>query len=220
MARHRARIGLVGARGYVGQELIRVLGRNPHFEIAFVCSRTQAGAPISKHLPGVELDLSFEDLSAEEVAEKDVDAVVLALPNEQAAPVVEALDARRPEAVVVDVSADHRFHDGWVYGLPELQRAKIVGARRIANPGCYATAASLVIAPLAGALGRAGAVLRCLGLQRRRHHALAAQRRGRAARQPDAVPAGGAPARARDHAPRRAGGLHAARGAVLPRGSA
>jgi N-acetyl-gamma-glutamyl-phosphate reductase len=74
--------------------------------------------------------------------------VVLALANGQAAPHVAAIDRARPETVVVDVSADHRFDDAWVYGLPEINRARIAGARRIANPGCYATAAALAVKPL------------------------------------------------------------------------
>jgi N-acetyl-gamma-glutamyl-phosphate reductase common form len=55
--------------------------------------------------------------------------------------------------VIIDISADHRFDDTWVYGLPELQREKIAGARRIANPGCYATALQLAIAPFVDDLG-------------------------------------------------------------------
>src|SRR6185369_8500582 len=56
---------------------------------------------------------------------------------------------------------DHRFHDGWAYGLPELQRAKIAGAKRIANPGCYATAAGLVVAPIAS---RLSGLAQCFGV--------------------------------------------------------
>lgn len=149
MTAGKARIGLCGARGYVGRETIRLLQRHPSFEIAFVSSRTQAGDPIGKHVPGADVDLVFEDLSAEAIADKGVDALILALPNELSHPVVAAVDARSPATVIVDVSADHRLDDGWAYGLPELHRAKIAGARRIANPGCYATAAALAVAPVA-----------------------------------------------------------------------
>lgn len=148
MTRDRARIGLVGARGHVGQELIGILRRHPRLEVAFVSSRTQPGVAV----PG--LDLRFEDLDADAVAAKGADAVVLALPNDLSRPVVQAIDAAKTDAVIVDVSADHRFDDAWVYGLPELFRAKIVGARRIANPGCYATAAALVVGPIAALLAQ------------------------------------------------------------------
>ena len=148
MARDRARIGLVGARGHVGQELLLILRRHPRFSVAFVSSRTQPGAPV----PG--LDICFEDLDAEQIAAKGADAVVLALPNDLSRPVVAAVDSAKAATVIVDLSADHRFDDAWVYGLPELFRAKIVGAKRVANPGCYATAAALVVGPMASLIER------------------------------------------------------------------
>jgi N-acetyl-gamma-glutamyl-phosphate reductase len=139
-----ARVGLVGARGYVGGEVVRLLARHPRAEIAFVTSRSTPGAPV----PGIE-GLAFEDLSPEEIAERGADAVVLALPNGLSPALVAAIDAAHPRTVIVDVSGDHRVDPDWVYGLPELFRTQLEGAHRIANPGCYATAAALVIAPVA-----------------------------------------------------------------------
>ncbi|MGN6518704.1 MAG: N-acetyl-gamma-glutamyl-phosphate reductase, partial [Dokdonella sp.] len=89
-----------------------------------------------------------ENLAHEDVAAKGADAVVLALPNGKSAQLVTAIDAARPDSVIVDLSADHRFEDAWYYGLPELTRASYDGQRRISNPGCYATAMQLAIAPL------------------------------------------------------------------------
>ena len=140
-------IGLVGARGYVGREIVAVLAKHPRFAVSFVVSRTQAGQPVAEHLPGAPADLVFEDLGPEEVARKGVDAVVLALSNGQAEPYVAAIDRVRAETAIVDVSADYRFHSTWVYGLPELARGRLRGARRIANPGCYATAMTLALTP-------------------------------------------------------------------------
>ena len=148
----RVRVGLVGARGYVGQELCKILARHPGLALAFVESKTQAGRPVAEHLAGAPDGLRFEELGPEGVAAKGADAVVLALSNGQAAPLVAALDHVRPETVIVDISADHRCDDGWAYGLPELGREKLRGARRIANPGCYATTAALVVAPVASLL--------------------------------------------------------------------
>jgi N-acetyl-gamma-glutamyl-phosphate reductase common form len=145
----RIRIGLVGARGYVGREIVSILARHPGAEIAFVASRTQAGQPVAEHLPGAPAGLVFEDLGPAQVAAKDAHAVVLALANDQAKPYVAALDGARPATVIVDVSADHRFHDRWIYGLTELHRVALGRARRIANPGCYATAIALALAPIA-----------------------------------------------------------------------
>lgn len=152
MAGGQRTVGIVGARGYVGQELIRILLRHPRLDIAYVVSRTQAGEPIARIVPGAPGDLVFEDLAAEAAAARGADAVVLALPNDLSPPHVAAVGRVRPDAVIVDVSADHRFDDAWVYGLPEHHRPRIAGARRIANPGCYATAAALAVRPVASLL--------------------------------------------------------------------
>lgn len=149
----RLTLGLVGARGHVGKELLAILARHPRLEVAFVVSRSHAGQPVGQPLAGAAAgDLVFEDLGPAAVAERGADAVVLALANDQAAPYVAALDGPSPRAVIVDVSADHRFDDAWCYGLPEIGRDRLRGARRIANPGCYATATALSLAPVADLL--------------------------------------------------------------------
>ncbi len=79
---------------------------------------------------------------------KGADVVVLALPNGKAGPYVEAIDQAKPETLIVDLSADYRFDERWYYGLPELTRERWRGEKRISNPGCYATAVQLSIAPL------------------------------------------------------------------------
>jgi len=146
-------VGLVGARGYVGRELVAVLARHPSFAVGFVASRTQAGLPVAERLPGAPAGLLFEDLGPGEVAAKGADVVVLALANDGARPYVDAIEGARPETVILDVSADHRFDDAWVYGLPEVVGADdLRGATRIANPGCYATAMALALAPVRAAL--------------------------------------------------------------------
>lgn len=138
------RVGVIGARGHTGAELMRILADHPYVEVVLAGSRDLAGQKV----PGVE-DLAYESLAPEEVANRGLDAVFLALPDGVGPPWTDALPT---ETVIVDISADHRFDDTWVYGLPELQREKIAGARRIANPGCYATALQLAIAPFVGDL--------------------------------------------------------------------
>ena len=148
----RRSIGIVGARGHTGAELIRLVAAHPHLELAFVSSRELAGQRVAEHNPAYSGTLCYENLDAEAVAAKGVDAVVLALPNGLAAPFVAAIDAVRPQTVIVDLSADYRFDEHWYYGLPELTRQKYAGQKRISNPGCYATAMQLAIAPLKGRL--------------------------------------------------------------------
>ena len=148
----RRKVGVVGARGHVGAEVIRLLARHPSLRLAFVSSRELDGQRVSDQVPEFGDDLRYENLDAEAVAARNADAVVLALPNDKAAAYVAAIDAQSPQSIIVDLSADYRFEDAWYYGLPELTRDRYAGQRRISNPGCYATAMQLAIAPLKDSL--------------------------------------------------------------------
>jgi N-acetyl-gamma-glutamyl-phosphate reductase len=141
-------LGIVGARGYTGSELIKLVAAHPRIELAFVSSRELDGRRVAEHNAAYAGELRFENLDADAVAAKGADAVILALPNGKAAPFVEALENAAPQTVIVDLSADYRFDPGWYYGLPELTRERYAGQKRISNPGCYATAMQLAIAPL------------------------------------------------------------------------
>lgn len=142
------RLGLVGARGYVGAELIRLIVAHPQYELAFVSSREREGQLLSAHESGYAGALRYVAYGPEAAAAHGVDALILALPNQKAAPFVAAVDAHAPDTLIVDLSADYRFTDDWYYGLPELTRTRYTGQRRISNPGCYATAMQLAIAPM------------------------------------------------------------------------
>ncbi len=142
------RVGIVGARGHVGAELIRLLAAHPRFELAYVGSRELDGQRLADHIPAYSGELRYSSPANEALPSLGADAVVLALPNGKAAACVAAFDAAHMDPVIVDLSADYRFDDGWYYGLPELTRACYLGERRISNPGCYATAMQLAIAPM------------------------------------------------------------------------
>ena len=144
----RYSVGLVGARGYVGSELIRLLAAHPQFELTFVSSRERAGERLDAYESGYVGDLYYVNYDAAQCARAGVDALVLALPNGKAAEYVAAVDAVAPSTVIVDLSADYRFDEAWYYGLPELTRTRYAGQKRISNPGCYATAMQLAIAPM------------------------------------------------------------------------
>lgn len=149
------RLGLIGARGYTGQALTTLLSGHPYLNLSHVSSRQLAGYSLEGYSKS---DVTYSNLSTEDVQrmEKDgeVDAWVMALPNGVGKPFVDAVDQGASErkgekSVVVDLSADYRFENGWTYGLPELYgRSAIQGSRRISNPGCYATCAQMMIAPL------------------------------------------------------------------------
>ncbi|MEO7148751.1 MAG: N-acetyl-gamma-glutamyl-phosphate reductase [Rhodanobacteraceae bacterium] len=145
-------VGLIGARGHTGAELIKLIAAHPHLRLAFASSRELIGQRVADQVAGCGSDLRYENLEAEQVAQRGVDAILLALPNGKSYAFTQAVDAHAPRTVIVDLSADHRFDDGWYYGLPELTRAGYQAEKRIANPGCYATAMQLVIVPLRDAL--------------------------------------------------------------------
>lgn len=144
-----AKVVVVGARGYTGAELLPLLWRHPEFELVAVGSNSVAGEPVNAHVRGLEgCGLNFSEIRPVSLHDFPADAYVLALPNGYSAGFVEALDAFNPDAVVVDLSADHRFDREWAYGQPERFADRLSGATRIANPGCYATGAQLALAPV------------------------------------------------------------------------
>lgn len=156
-----SRVALIGARGYTGQALISLINSHPHFQLRNVSSRELAG----QKLQGYEKkEIIYESLTADDVGEMEkkglIDVWVMAMPNGVCKPYVDAIrtakDAkpRDDSSLIIDLSADYRFDSSWTYGLPELvKRSSIAQATQIANPGCYATAAQLAIAPLVEHLG-------------------------------------------------------------------
>jgi N-acetyl-gamma-glutamyl-phosphate reductase len=158
-------VAVLGAAGYAGAVASALLHRHPHFELAFVTARSDAGARLDEVHPRSRVPLQLEEYDPERHSQ--VDAAVVAYPHGAAAPVVAELRERGVR--VVDLSADFRLHSvdtyqDWygdhpapslvgeaVYGLPELHRDEIADAGLVANPGCYPTAAILALAPLARA---------------------------------------------------------------------
>src|ERR1700754_863181 len=141
-------IGIVGARGHTGAELVKLIVNHPGLELAFVSSRELDGERLAAHSDVYKGELTYGNLDAAAVAEAKVDVVILALPNGKAAPYVEAIDKAGGSTVIVDLSADYRFDERWYYGLPELYRDRWRGEKQIINPGCYATAIQCSIAPI------------------------------------------------------------------------
>jgi N-acetyl-gamma-glutamyl-phosphate reductase/acetylglutamate kinase len=151
-----AKVALIGARGYTGQALIELLNNHPNMDLRHVSSRELAGKKLEGY---TKRQITYENLSAEDVKRmaenSEVDCWVMALPNGVCRPFVDAInESGKSDALIVDLSADYRFDNTWTYGLPELvNRSKLSDAKRIANPGCYATAAQLGIAPLLEFIG-------------------------------------------------------------------
>ena len=159
------KVAIIGASGYTGQELIRLLLRHPHVDITALTSRKFDGMSVSEVFPvfSGEMDLRFVPPSTGTVCDTS-DVVFSALPHKVAMDMVPEILERGKK--VVDLSADFRFnapevYEEWycghtcskllkeaVYGLPELYRDQVRNARLVANPGCYPTSIILGLAPL------------------------------------------------------------------------
>ena len=152
--------GVVGASGYAGGELLRILSKHPKFEISYIAAGSNAGELILDFHPLLQgFDTKkFEETSIEKINQCDL--IFIALPHGESAKLVGQIEQ---SVKIVDLGADFRLSDAqqwqryygishagsWPYGLPELvDHSEISNANRVANPGCYATAISLAIAPV------------------------------------------------------------------------
>lgn len=158
-------VAVVGASGYTGVELLRILQSHPEVAVTCVTSEQSAGKRISEVFPSLRsrCDMLLENLEPVRIAER-ADLVFTALPHKAAMEVVPSF--MKLGKRVIDLSADYRLHDAaeyerWyephlspkllkqaVYGLPEVRRSKIAKAKLVANPGCYPTSIILALAPL------------------------------------------------------------------------
>ena len=158
-------IGIVGGTGYTGVELLRILAVHPHAQLTAITSRSEAGLPVADMFPSLRgfIDLRFTDPTEANLTACDV--VFFATPNGIA--MQQTRELLDKGVRVIDLAADFRIRDvavweKWygmphacadliaeaVYGLPELNRDKIRGARLVANPGCYPTSVQLGFMPL------------------------------------------------------------------------
>ena len=150
---------MVGASGYAGGELLRLLSNHPRFKLSYIAAGSNAGEPITNLHPQLTnfAGRNFEETEIAKINNSDL--VFIALPHGESAKLTNQID---PKVKVVDLGADFRLVDGkkwekyyggkhagsWVYALPELVDHKLISsANKVANPGCYATAIALSIAP-------------------------------------------------------------------------
>jgi len=143
------RIGIVGVSGYGGGELLRLCIGHPGFKLVYAAADKTAGQSLAQRFPALagrpEGALVIQRFEPEKVGELDL--LFASLPTGLSRDLLARLPA---STKVVDVGGDHRFLEGWTYGLTELpgQRAAIAKTKRLANPGCYPAAALLALAPL------------------------------------------------------------------------
>ncbi|MXX20755.1 MAG: N-acetyl-gamma-glutamyl-phosphate reductase [Cenarchaeum sp. SB0665_bin_23] len=160
------RVGVIGASGYVGGEVLRLLVNHPDVEITAVTSRKHAGQYLHRIQPSLKgfTDLTFSELDYDRLSEK-CDLIITAVPHGSATEIVKAFYDRGIR--IIDLSADYRLHNpqdyakwyGWehphpeyleksVFGVPELHRDEIRDAQLVSCPGCMAVTSTLALAPL------------------------------------------------------------------------
>lgn len=159
------KVGIIGGTGYTGVELMRLLARHSGAQLEVITSRSEAGRPVADLFPSLRGVVELDFVEPATGAYRDCDLVFFATPNTTAMSQAEALLAAGIR--VIDLAADFRIKhvptwEQWygathacpalledaVYGLPELNREEIRGARLVANPGCYPTAVILALLPL------------------------------------------------------------------------
>lgn len=144
------KVGIVGANGYTGSELVRVLAFHPNVSLSFLYSRSNSGTKISDLYP--DLTAVCEQVLTDQPEE--VDILFLCLPHKESQNWL-SQNSVKDETLVIDLGNDFRL-DGnfgnrnFIYGLPEINKKNLAGSKSIANPGCFATAIQLALLPLAG----------------------------------------------------------------------
>jgi len=146
----RKRVGVVGVSGYGGGEILRLCAQHPEVEVVYAAGESSAGQRLGSRyvgLVGALADLTIQKFDPRNVP--DLDLLFLSLPTGDSRAAAALLPA---DLKVIDVGGDHRFVDGWVYGLTEVTGPGAVAeAARVADPGCFPAAALLALAPLVAA---------------------------------------------------------------------
>jgi N-acetyl-gamma-glutamyl-phosphate reductase len=143
------KIGIVGVSGYGGSELLKLCLSHPSFELAYVGGESTAGQTLARRFPSLTDHpagkLEIQPFVPEKIS--GIDLLFASLPTGKSR---EPLAKVAKSIKIVDVGGDHRFVDGWTYGVTELPgtRERVKATSRLANPGCYAAPALLALAPL------------------------------------------------------------------------
>lgn len=142
------RVGIIGVSGYGGGEALRIVAQHPNLELVAVYGESSAGSRVGERYPALSAlapKVANLQVAPFEPDRVDVDVLIASMPTGKSR---EAL-AKVPTSVkIVDVGGDHRYVEGWTYGMADLWPERVKTATRISNPGCYPTAAILAIAPL------------------------------------------------------------------------
>jgi len=144
MSKIKYKIALLGGRGFVGQEIIKIIDKHNFFDLSLIYSSSKAGEKINSYHKNPEL--KYSELN-ENMQLDDIDIVICALPNGESSKFVDKIERINNSIVIIDIGSDYRFNNNWFYSIPEINNITF-GTKRISNPGCYATASQLSIAPI------------------------------------------------------------------------
>jgi N-acetyl-gamma-glutamyl-phosphate reductase len=144
----RFRVGIVGVSGYGGGEALRLCATHPNFDLVYIAGEGSAGQALVDRFPGIGSLGSLTIQKWDPLAIGELDLLFASLPSGDSK---EALAKVRPETRIIDIGGDHRYAEGWTYGLADVWPDQIRGATRLANPGCYPSASLVPLAPLIAA---------------------------------------------------------------------
>jgi N-acetyl-gamma-glutamyl-phosphate reductase len=141
------RVGIVGISGYGGGEALRLCASHPTFEVVYAAGESSAGQKLIERFPSLPARLGNLVIQKwDPAALPDLDVLFASLPTGESKDALARVPAKTR---IVDIGGDHRFVDGWTYGLADIWPEQIRGKTRIANPGCYPAASLTALAPLA-----------------------------------------------------------------------
>ncbi|WP_428937873.1 N-acetyl-gamma-glutamyl-phosphate reductase [Fontivita pretiosa] len=142
------RVGIVGVSGYGGGEVLRLCVTHPAFQVVYVAGESSAGVRLVERFPGIGKlgDLVIQKWNPDELPELDL--LFVSLPSGESRQALGRAANHRSGMRIVDIGGDHRFVEGWTYGLADVWPGQIRNATRVANPGCYPAASLVALAPL------------------------------------------------------------------------
>jgi N-acetyl-gamma-glutamyl-phosphate reductase len=142
------KVGIVGVSGYGGGEALRLAAGHPQMDVVYVAGESSAGSRLGEKFPGIGKLGDIVIQKWDPAALPPLDLLFASLPSGESSAALAAV----PKSVkIVDIGGDHRFADGWVYGLADVWPERIQDATRVANPGCYPAATLAALAPLVAA---------------------------------------------------------------------
>jgi N-acetyl-gamma-glutamyl-phosphate reductase len=141
----RLKVGIIGVAGYGGGEALRLCASHPHFDLVYAAGESTAGQRLVERFPGIGKIGDLIIQKWDPAAARGLDLIFVSLPTGKSREIAASVPA---SVKIVDIGGDHRYVDGWTYGLADVWPEQIRNKTRIANPGCYPAATLAALTPL------------------------------------------------------------------------